>query len=308
VLFFGVDELIKHPSYADVLTKVGSTMDTVWTLFSSNPESQQPRQLIVLPVVTSLSSLVVHESVTPISNRGVAWIPLGPLRGAAEHIAKLFPQLDGSVLVQKALRILCTDLGEHGRMLEKLVDYLKGDGGKHAEFLNSHHTSAVSGILDALEGPCNGYLSISLKYNHGLSIVSAALLGQPVVRDAFPEGYDDETFEDLLTAGTYISSESSAADTQTFIPVMSPFQLLHWARGAINCSDLVGQVAAVLLRVMSRFAIIDGYVFEEFVCGTCLRAQCSIILTHHIQYLFLVKLFFLSIAINLGERRFFSFL
>jgi hypothetical protein len=279
LFFIGIDELIKFPSYAELLTLVGSTMDKVWELDVPNGVGKCP--LTILPMVSSLSSLSVDESVTPYSNRDVAWIPLGPLRGAAEHIVKLFPRLDGSVLVHKALRILCTDLGEHGRMLEKLVDYLRQDDNKMVELLRALNSGAVGGILDALEVPCKAYLSIRLTSDHGLSIVSAALLGQPVIRNARPDDGLDITFENVLSEGTYISSEGSAADIHTFIPVMSPFQLLHWARNAITKHGLVGQVAAVLLRVMSRSPKVDGYVFEDFVCGTCRICRMQLDFYHH---------------------------
>jgi hypothetical protein len=271
LLFIGVDELIKFPSHPELLSLVGSTMDRVWEFHVPNIVGKCP--LIILPLVTSLSSLVVDRSVTPISNRDVAWIPLGPLFGAAEHIIEVEPLLfDSDASAQKALRILCIDLGEHGRMLEKLLEYLKEDGNKNLNLLCDNGMSEVSRILKALEGPCKAYLPAELATAKGLSIVSAALLGQPVDRDTYPNGLA-KTYEDLLSSGTYISSETSGSGIQSLItPVLTPFQLLFWARNVLGCGGLVSQVAVVLLRVMTRDSKADGFTFEEFVCGTYLRS------------------------------------
>ena len=270
VLFFGVDELIKHTSYGHLITVVGSTMDSAWTLFS---ECHDPRHLIILPVVTSLSSAAVTDSATP-SGRRVEWIPLGPLYGAAEHIVELEPLLRGAdASARKALRILCADLGEHGRMLEMLYDCLLQSQGRHLRNLLTHGTGGISHILHDLEKPCVDYLRIPLDIE-GLGIITNALLGRQVGRSRTPAGGCKSTHDQLQMYGTYISStEECASSESTFVPVMSPFQLFTWAQRVkdIESSEtdkMVSSVADVLLRVTTRDSTVSGYTFENFACGT----------------------------------------
>jgi hypothetical protein len=267
VLFFGVDELIKHPSYGDVIAAVGRTMDTVWTLFS---QRHRPGHLMVLPLVTSLSSIAVIDSLTP-SGRRLAWVPLGPLYGAAEHIASLEPRiLAAGASVHKALRILCADLGEHGRMLEMLYTSLQENKGRRLRKLLTHGTGAISKILEDLEDPCDDYLRIPPDIV-GLGIVTDALLGREVSRSQTPVGCG-RTHDQLQVHGIYISSaDESSSKSSRFTPMMSPFQLLHWAKhvkAGQESSDLVSRVADVLERVMARDSTVDGYTFENFACGT----------------------------------------
>jgi hypothetical protein len=268
LFFLGVDELMKFPQYKELITVVGKTMDTVWQLALPNRVGTCP--MMVLPLVTSLSSESVIGSLTD-SNRTVSWIPLGPLRNAAHYIARLDSRLsEAGPSVQKALRILCADLGEHGRMLEKLVGYLWRDGGANLKLLLKQGLTMVPDILTALHTPCKAYLAIPHGNTEGLGVVSAALLGQPVIRDATPAGCE-LTYDDLQKNGIYISSEASSTDERMFAPVMSPFQLLSWAQRITTAGDPNGpafQVAEVLLRVMRRDPPDNGVAFESFLCGT----------------------------------------
>jgi hypothetical protein len=267
LFFLGVDELMKFPQYKELITVVCKTMDTVWQLALPNRVGTCP--VMVLPLVTSLSSVAVRHSLTE-SNRTVSWIPLGPLHNAAHYIARLDSRLsEADPQVQKALRILCADLGEHGRMLEKLVDHLWDRNGANLELFSQQGLTMVPDILTALQIPCEDYLAIPLGNTEGLSIVSAALLGQPVFRDAAPAGCE-LTFDELQKEGIYISSEASSTDVVLFTPVMSPFQLLSWARAIMTAGNPNGparKVAQVLLRVMRRDPPGNGFAFENFICG-----------------------------------------
>lgn len=242
-------------------------MDSMWQLQRPNLAGKCP--LIILPVVTSLSSMSVKNSARG-SSRSVAWIPLGPLQGAAEHIAQLDSRLENAdESVQKALRIMCADLGEHGRMLEFLYAHLQKEGGGNLKLLLDQGIVMVSEILLALEDSCGIYLSTPSGIQ-GLGIVSAALIGRPVSRTLTPAGCQS-SYDDLQVQGVYISSEMSGRVSSDFIPVMSPFQLLHWARETKKAQEsdtLAGKVASVLLRVMKRDPSMDGYKFENFICGT----------------------------------------
>jgi hypothetical protein len=270
LFFLGVDELMKFPKYKDLVIEVGKTMDAVWQLKLPNRVGTCP--MIVLPVVTSLSSEAVRLSLRD-SDRSMSWIPLGPLRGAADHIARLDSRLSlAGETTLKALRILCADLGEHGRMLEHLVDYLWRDDCANLKLFVRQNLTMVTDILTALQTPCNDYVMIPRGTTKGLSIVSAALLGQPVFRLDAPAGCD-LTYDDLQKKGIYISSEASGIRDDMFTPVMSPFQLLNWARATVIDDDLICtayKVAEVLLRVMRRDSAVGGVEFDKFICGTCL--------------------------------------
>jgi hypothetical protein len=270
LMFFGVDELFKHPSCGHLVTAVVSTMDSAWTLFSEC-HHRHPRHLIILPVVTSPSPVALSDSAA-VSGRRVELIPLGPLYGAADHIVELEPLLrDADASARKALRILCADLGEHGRMLEMLYGRLLENQGRHLRHLLAHGIGAISQILHDLEYVCQGYLDTPPDYA-GLGIVTGVLLGRQVCRSRTPAGGCQRTHDQLQMRGIYISSAEECTSCElTFIPVMSPFQLFIWARRVWMCQkthNLLKSVADVLLRMMDRDSTVGDYAFENFACGT----------------------------------------
>ena len=269
LFFLGIDDLSKCPKHRELMVAISHEMDCGLHLDLPNRVDRSP--MVLLPVAANVSAEAVKIDWMLVlgSTRIVLWIPLGPLHGAAQHIARLDPRLAAAGdSVQKALRILCTDLGNHGRMLEMLVAHLRRDGGANLVRLLAEGTDMVPQILLALEDSCEAYLS-SLDAAP-LSIVAAAILRRQVYRHEKPDGCD-VTFGELHMRGTYISSDTPYIQGDMFTPELSPFQLLYWARSiqnGVDSSDLCHKVAEVLSRVMRRDFILTDVPFEHVIGGT----------------------------------------
>jgi len=130
VFLLGVDELTKcyvqsgsfstdviSASINAVLTAVGSLMDSYTNLLDG-------RRLIILPVVTSLSQVIMGPY-THASQRPITWIPLPPLVSAADQmLLTLDIKKTTHPLAAKAVSMLCDYVGGHGRMLQALAAIL----------------------------------------------------------------------------------------------------------------------------------------------------------------------------------------
>jgi len=161
---FGVDELLKshkfmnnpyHPEaqefYKDFVTAIGLLMQSWYPAGG--------REYAVMPVVTSLSQIIVGNS-TQRSNRSINWIPLRPLAGVEVEVRKalFFDKYDNiNESIRQAVRCLCFFLGEHGRLLEYLVDLLIERRDLFGD-LKARGPEAIPSILTALESKSAAYM------------------------------------------------------------------------------------------------------------------------------------------------------
>ena len=161
---FGVDELLKshkfmnnphHPEaqkfYKDFVTAIGLLMQSWYPAGG--------REYAVMPVVTSLSQIIVGNS-TQRSNRSINWIPLQPLAGVDVEVRKaLFGEnVEVEDSVKQAVCSLCMFLGEHGRLLEFLVKMLREPPQSYLGDLEAYGHAALPSILTALSPRSKDYL------------------------------------------------------------------------------------------------------------------------------------------------------
>jgi hypothetical protein len=115
IFILGVDEIIKsRRSDFDFVVNSISEIGK-WT---DQPIKVGQRQFVLMPVITSLSPLVLGKSTTS-SGRVIQWIPLPPLHDIADQVCELLSVTSDSA--KQAMSILCHYLGEHGRLVENLV-------------------------------------------------------------------------------------------------------------------------------------------------------------------------------------------
>jgi len=160
---FGIDELLKshdlkdnphHPDaqefYSNLTTCVGLLMNS-WHVAGG-------RKFAIMPVVTSLSQIIVSNT-TQRSNRSINWIPLRPLAGVEVEVCKaLFAKYDKiDESIRQAVHCLCLFLGEHGRLLEYLVDLLIERRDLFGD-LKARGPEAIPSILTALESKSAAYM------------------------------------------------------------------------------------------------------------------------------------------------------
>ncbi len=155
VFLLGVDELTKcyvqsgsfstdviSASINAVLRAVGSLMDSYTNLLDG-------RRLIILPVVTSLSQ-VIMVPYTHASQRPITWIPLPPLVSASNYMIDLL-EIDRKTHPQaaQAVSMLCDYVGGHGRMLEGLASILTEER-KMVEYHNLRYMNIIAIRLSSM--------------------------------------------------------------------------------------------------------------------------------------------------------------
>jgi hypothetical protein len=133
VFIIGVDELIKSESTTDKLTedvmgRLAKSISAIGSWMDQRCLVDGRRQLIVIPVVTSLSQLLVDDA-APLSGRSITWIPLSPLYGVSHHVCKALGLGEDAAHARhrQTIDTLCRFLGEHGRLVEFLIRIIKDD-------------------------------------------------------------------------------------------------------------------------------------------------------------------------------------
>jgi hypothetical protein len=87
-----------------------------------------PSPVCALPVVISASTVAIDRTITA-STRAIATIPLGALTGAALHVIRALGIATSNTLAVRAVAMLCQYVGEHGGLLEILIDVLRAREG-----------------------------------------------------------------------------------------------------------------------------------------------------------------------------------
>jgi hypothetical protein len=289
LVLLSVDELSKSKCEDDILSLVGSTLD-------SSPSLADGRPCLILPVFTSLARFQFAKACTAHSQREILPVPLSvPLKSAPAAMKQLL-QLPASL--DPLIDVLCRDVGYHGRMLQAIAELL------------APGTDYRKDVIDRIESPFHNLKTIhKALQQHKLSkafflylgqesltqAVCAALLGFSVDRSAVispgaphhPDSIANWTFENLESRGVFIDDAGESADQIT--PVMSPLQLDYWAKRQQdrpeNLDDPIKmKFFSMISRTYSSETFYNWQTFERFHCGTVsyLPGPFSVIYLFHI--------------------------
>jgi hypothetical protein len=161
LLILGVDEISKtclddfpsqHRRRIDaIVSLIGKTMDQF--------VASGPSPVVAFPIVTSLSQVAIDRTVTA-SKRAISWIPLGALTGAASHVVRALGISTTDEMTVGAVEMLCQYVGEHGRLLEILINVLLARDGFLLQQLQLLGPGALANICAFLEADTmvDGYL------------------------------------------------------------------------------------------------------------------------------------------------------
>jgi hypothetical protein len=276
VILLGVDEISKSKWENDLLKLIGGISDS--PLLLSNGMI-----VAVLPVVTSLSqSLVADQEL--LSNRPLRLISLPVhLPGAA---AMMLKQLKLEPDFLPIMNVMCRSLGNHGRLLEVLLDLLKPNS-VHFKQLVAERENAISPILRAVIADFRGstYFDILKGRPKAMLIpICHALLGTSLGRDDRLEGCL-WTPDQLQMNGVFIGDATS--EKRKITPIISPLQLLLWAEQVISRMDFLElhPLANALTVVLSIEAPFTWVKFESFHAGVN-DCACVLVIDHALSFMF----------------------
>jgi hypothetical protein len=152
LLILGVDEISKtcldniplqeHRHINRMVSLIGKTMD--------QDVVSGPSPVFAFPVVTSLSQVAINRTFTA-STRAISWIPLGALTGAASHVVRSLGIATSDTIAVRAVEMLCQYVGEHGRLLEILINVLRSRDGFLLQKLQLLGPGALSTVCAFLE-------------------------------------------------------------------------------------------------------------------------------------------------------------
>ena len=152
LLILGIDEISKTcldniplPEQRHInrmISFIGKTMDQ--NIVSG------PSPVFVFPIVTSLSQVAINRTCTA-STRAISWIPLGALTGAASHVVRALGIATSNTSAVRAVEMLCQYVGEHGRLLEILINVLRSRDGSLLQKLQLLGPGALSTVCAFLE-------------------------------------------------------------------------------------------------------------------------------------------------------------
>jgi hypothetical protein len=289
VIFLGVDEISKSMFEDELLKLVGSISDSMLLL----PNGMR---VAVLPIVTSLSQSLLAKQAT-LSNRPLSLVSMPVnLPGAADMMLQKL-QLGPEYRV--IIDALCRSLGNHGRSLEVLHDLLIPSSIHKLAYalrkdLLVDKESSISRILQAVADDNKGACNFQLLTDDAESMVMPvchALLGSSIGRSKMLKNCPMKP-DQLQMHGVFIGDATSKRGQIT--PIMSPFQVLLWARKLLkeSVSSELNLLATKLVEVLSIQPPISGTDFERFHAGMC------VFISH-----FRVMLpYFLSILPNVGNH------
>jgi hypothetical protein len=129
LLIFGVDEIAKTCLEDQPASQQQSRINAIVSLIGKLMDVfvvSGPRPVVAFPVVTSLSQVAIDFAANA-SNRAISWLPLGALKGAAMHAVRKLGISSSDTQVVRTVEMLCQYVGEHGRLLEILIDVIQSD-------------------------------------------------------------------------------------------------------------------------------------------------------------------------------------
>jgi hypothetical protein len=281
----GIDEIIKSRRFepetkvADEtfvtrsISRIGQWSDGVFSVSGTD------RKFVLVPVITSLSQLIVGNS-TKHSGRIISWIPLSPLHSVADQICEKLQLVQASD--KQAIEMLCTYLGNHGRLVEILVEllqsmrsYLLNLSGSMIQIFTSLKEDARAKDYqvqyfwfvvspDFMQITCSVRIQVLADEDYSLSIVAAAIRGDTLKSIDRPGGA--RTVDNLILSGVYIDSiiiRSIATADMKVIPRLTLFQMYTWAMDRVDNGDSLS-FAGALYDFLTPRAVFTSDSFERF--------------------------------------------